>query len=486
MRLRNLAVGLSGILLSGSLIIPALAAPGETSTLTCETGWESVNVTRTEVTAVCAASSTTTPSSIPTSGTPTLGPTVTPSPSPSTSTPTSTPSPRPSPTATATPSTTPTPSPSPTPTPTSSPPASGSCDTIQGYGAGTTGGSRTVLADTFAEVRAGASVSGNKVVITGNAVLDGNGQSINPAANTTITREAGSTAVLWDTWILVRSSNVLLSDFVIRAGDESNGADSDPISIIAASGQNLSNIAVNRVEAVFGLDVGGITVLTNGGQLSNVTVQCSIIGHGLLRSTHPEAHDDANGHSYSFNLSGISPGSAPRNVSVWRNLILGSVGRNPRICGSDAVDLVNNVIYNFVNPPECNPKGLNYVGNVLREGPAPEAAGLNETQGIFKPSTSGDFPSLFTNSVWESGNVCEHAESFSCTRTGSSSVYRTSPYGTISVPVAPGFGLTQGLLAEVGPTTRDALTSQHIAEVQNRTGTYYNGKAGPARIAKPQ
>jgi hypothetical protein len=360
------------------------------------------------------------------------------------------------------------------------------CDTIRGHAAGVTGGERTVEVATFSELRDAAAQSGNRIVITGSAVLDGEGEIILPASDVTITRAAGSRAVLWNTWIQIRDvSNVLLEDLVIRTGDESVRADdADAISVISARGEETRRVAINRVEAVFGPDVS-LTVLTDGGVTEEVTVQCSIIGAGLFRSAHSESGDD-DGHGLSLNISGIrGPNDWPRRVTIWRNLITHSESRNPRVCGSEAVDVVNNVIYGFREGPFCNPRGLNLTGNVLREGPLPEDVGLEEVGAVFRVDPSDDFSRVFANGVYEADNICDSADGTGCARIGPPRVFRSGPFRTPSVVAEGGEALLERVLASVGPTERDAITQGWLDDVRNRTGEYWSGGGGPPPVAVP-
>ena len=146
--------------------------------------------------------------------------------------------------------------------------------------------------------------------------------------------------------------------------------------------------------------------------------------------------------------------------------------------GSEAVDIINNVYYNYDEAPQGNPKSLNFVNNWLRWGPAPQAAGLGNPEPYFyKPATSSDFPTLYTNTVYESGNV---ADGFTGQRGTPLTVYRTSPAVPFSVTPESTTGLLDRILAEVGPDIRDDVTNQWIAETQNGTGVYFNGDGYPA------
>lgn len=84
---------------------------------------------------------------------------------------------------------------------------------------------------------------------------DGNGARITVPANVTIDG-TGSSVAIKDAWFLVRSNNVIFDGFTIATGDESVSVDSDPISLNGAS-----NVAINRMTLLWGMDVGGLTIL---------------------------------------------------------------------------------------------------------------------------------------------------------------------------------------------------------------------------------
>jgi hypothetical protein len=271
-------------------------------------------------------------------------------------------------------------------------------------------------------------------------------------------------ATLLNTWLLIRADNVIVHDLRVRPGDAvSAPADADAISLNGAS-----NVAIDHVEAVWGPDVGGITALNDS---DRVTVQYSIVGAGLRRSSHPEATDDADGHSYALNITGQGAGN-PDCVTVFRNLIINSAGRNPQVQGASAVDVVNNVIYNFSDAPIGNPRGLNLVSNLYREGPAPEAAGLAEAHWPWKTRASEDQPSVYESSVYIDGNV---ADGFSFEPVDApQAVLRLRPAHGLSVTPETVTGLLDRVLSDVGPTP-DATTETWLRQVASRTGRYWNG-----------
>jgi hypothetical protein len=272
--------------------------------------------------------------------------------------------------------------------------------------------------------------------------------------------------------LVVGTHDVIIRYVRFRPGDRT--ADS-PGSLDGLTINGASRVVLDHIDALWGPDVGGLAIL-NGA--TDITVQYSILGEGLLRSRHPEAWEDKDGHSMALNIVGLSPTSYPRRVTIYRNLITTSQTRNPKVAGADQVDVVNNVIYNFAEGPYGNPRDLNLVNNLLRTGPAPSAAGLKQMQYIWLPATTSDFPRLFSTAVYVAGNV---TDGMIGTRAGPSAVYTASPAHALSVePEAVG-GLLDRVLRDVGATrpTLDAVSKRLIRSVRERTGHYMNGYRGP-------
>jgi hypothetical protein len=353
----------------------------------------------------------------------------------------------------------------PTPAPTT-PPAASDCDAVEGYGSGATGGSQLVTVNSLASFKAALS-SGKHIKITGSGVWNNGGAAITVPGNVTIDGE-GSSVIIRNAWLRILSSNVIVRHLRMRAGDEGTGADADAININGANGA-VDRVVLSNVEAIWGPDVGGLTILN---RVTNVTVQCSIIGVGLAKSVHPES-GDPDGHNLGFNIAGQGAG-VPERISVLRNLITTAQGRMPQIQGALSVDMVNNVIYNYEEAPQGNPQGLNFVNNILRHGPAPAAAGLGAPERFFwRTRTSGDHPNTYGSSVYLSGNV---ADGFTSVAPSSpASVLRSTPFGSLSVTPLSTSGLLARVLDEAGPRPADAKTQLWLTQAANRTGVYYNG-----------
>ena len=422
-------------------------APGDTVSLTCPTGWESVNVTPTEVTAVCIAAPTATPTASATA-TPTPLPTTSPS-----STPTPTPSPSPSPTST----------PSPTPAP-SSPASSTSCAPA-GFGAAATGGTTVVNVSTAAELKAAASQSG-RIIRLASGVYDVGG-ALNLASNTTIERAPGSTAIIKGGLFLKSTTNVIIRDLAIRASDESGSpGELDAITMNGLTGP-VSRVLVSNVTAIWGPDIGGIAVL---GDVNDVTVQCSILGEGLRFSEHHEGAPPT-GHSMGLSVFQLRTDVDPADRLTFRlNLLTTSDRRMPVIHGARQVDWVNNWTYNFGrNGPDGNPRGLNFVGNVVQSGPLTEA-----DPSVWRSRPHSANPCCYPASVYLSDNL---AVGFPYRV--ESNVTRTTPAHALSVTPIPASQVKAFVLANAGPLTRDATDTRILDNARNGTGVYMNGHNYP-------
>lgn len=349
---------------------------------------------------------------------------------------------------------------------------------VVGYGKNTIGGTggTVTTVSTLAALNSCVAGTGKRICkLTGSAIFDGKGGTISIDKPYITIDGFGSNVILKDVWIQVRTSEVILRHLRVRTGDLNvNAQDADAISINGGTSAGIKNIVVDHVEAAWGPDVV-FTILNN---VSDITVQHSIIAAGLTKSKHPEALQDIDGHNLSFNISGLSSSAWPKRVTVYKNLMANSQGRHTRAQGAEAVDIINNVYYNYDEAPQGNPHSLNFVGNILRWGPAPKAAGLGDPENyIFKPVTSSDFPNFFSNTVYEAENS---ADGFTGVRGAPASIFRTSPAVPLSVNPESTNGLLDKILAEVGPSPRDALTNQWINETKNKTGTYWNGEGYPS------
>jgi hypothetical protein len=334
---RYVSTFLAGVLVATTTAVAALTVqpavtmePDTRQRMECPTEITVRPVTPQAIDVDCAAA---TPSPTPVA---TPVPTVAPTPVPTVA-----PTPVPTAVPTPVPTVAPTQVPTPAPTPVIPPPVG-----VVGYGSDATGGSSLVRVDTLAEFKA-ALDSGNLIKIEGSGVWDNGGGALVVPANVTIDGE-GSSVIFRDAWLRITSSNVIVRHVRMRSGDAEVGNDADAININGGTG-GISDIVLDHVEGIWAPDVGGVTILN---RVTDVTIQHSVIGVGLTKSSHPESLEDADGHNMGFNIAGQTGAAVPERITVYRNLITTAINRNPQVQGAKATDLINNVIYNFSQAPQ--------------------------------------------------------------------------------------------------------------------------------------
>jgi pectate lyase len=403
--------------------------------------------------------------------TPTDEPTREPTPKP-----TEKPTPKPTPDPTPVPAT-PTPKPS---EPESPPPAADG--PVVGYGRGTVGGEGgktlavTNLDDSGSgSLRAALEASGRRTVVfrvAGTIRLRSSISITDPFLTV-----AGGTApapgiTVRGGGILVRADEVILRHLRLRPGDEVDSpSDVDALTINGANG-GVSNVVVDHVTMLWAPDIGGLAVL---GDVSNLTVQNSIMGEGLYLSAHAEGTAGQGGHSMAANVTQLDPGlPGPERLTFWRNLFTTSDSRMPRFQGAACVDVVNNVIYNWgTHSAHGNPRSLNLVGNWYRSGPE------TDSQFFWRLQTSDVSSNPFDNAVYLDGNV---ADGIRGGRDGSASLYAAGPRcGGLSVAASGAQAAYEAVLASAGATApvRDEVDRRVIANVVQRNGRFFNGAGYP-------
>ena len=268
--------------------------------------------------------------------------------------------------------------------------------------------------------------------------------------------------------LMIKAHDVIVRQLRFRPGDAITlrPADTDAVTINGVK-QEVYNVVLDHLTMVWGPDIGGLAVL---GNVHDVTVQSSIMGEGLYLSRHPEGVASGDGHSMAANITQMDAGLLwARRLTFYQNLFTTSYNRMPRFQGSECVDVVNNVIYDWgARSAHGNPRALNLVNNWYRKGP--QSVGTL----VWSEDSSGVAPNLFANSVYETGNV---TDGFAYVR-GSGTVYAGSPRcGGMSVSAASAQDAYQAVLAGAGATlpVRDAVDQRIIANVINRSGSFFNG-----------
>jgi pectate lyase len=399
-----------------------------------------------------------------------------------TGSPTPTPTPAagiPSPTASASAAATPSASPPPTPAATPPPATSG----YIGYGAESAGGRggviRTVtnLNDSGpGSLRAALEASGPRIVtfdIAGTISLQSDLRIANPYITV-----AGETApspgiVVRFGSLKVDTHDVILRQLRLRPSDLVEAPADDDALTLNGLHTSVFNVVVDHVSMVWGPDIGGLAVL---GNVHDATISNSIMGEGLYFSRHPEAIGSEGGHAMAANVTQMDAGQAwPTRITLWHNLFTTADTRMPRLQGASCVDIVDNVIYNWgTRSAGGNPRSANVVNNWYRSGPETVA------HEFWGPQTSTVVPTLFTQVVYQAGNV---ADGFTASPGGPTSVYVASVRcGGLSVAAGAPSGAYASVLAAAGATlpVRDVVDQRIIGNVIARRGAFFNGMGYPA------
>ena len=203
--------------------------------------------------------------------------------------------------------------------------------------------------------------------------------------------------------------------------------------------------------------------------VANVTVQNTIMAEGL-QYTHPFGSGAGEFHSskcLNITVKGTQADPWPNRITFYRNLLSTCTHRNPQLFNVEHLDWVNNVIYNGGDwSMHGNPRGLNYVGSVVRTGPNSS----ERSKRLFRSDlNSHSSTTYFGNSVYMHDVL---ADGFPAASSFAAGVQRSTPYGAgiYNIPlVEPASTVVGRVAALVGPSVRDATDGRVIANFVNRT-----------------
>lgn len=359
---------------------------------------------------------------------------------------------------------------------------------IVGYGAGTTGGAGGKLStvSTWAALKAALLASGKRIIkFTSNAgTLDGGGDEINITAGDLTIDGSDSNVILKNYKIIVRTSNVIITEMAMRTGEGSDAAassDRRAITFNPQTGGTIRQILLDHCSFAWGPDV--VCSILN--DVADVTAQYCIFGPSLYNSNNPTAPN-----GYGPNITDSSGGSgATARITYYRNLMIMNHQRNFRAFRTDGWDVVNNVVYDWGGGPagQGNPKGANLVGNMLKRGPetGSSSTGWDSYLGgsnvqtyfsnsVYFPTSGADRNIGFTTS----GALFTPSATFA-TGTQRSTVYDGGPqalsHGSLTV-VTPDATLFEQVVSAAGRTYQDA--TDILIKNHARNGTSdgnYNG-----------
>jgi pectate lyase len=326
-----------------------------------------------------------------------------------------------------------------TPTATAAPPPPSSGPAVafpgaEGFGATTPGGRGgkliyvTTLADSgVGSLRAALEASGPRTVlfnVAGTIVLNSDISIAQPFITVAGQSAPGEGVQIKGGMIKIKTHDVVLRYLKMRPGDglnQSTITDRDALAL-AGNSDEVYNVVVDHCSMVWGPDIGGLSILTNA---HDITVQNSIIGEGLYLSNHTEATVDQNGHALGLNITQLNTSAWPRRITLHHNLLTTADHRMPQVMGGEAIDIVNNVIYNWgTSAAHGNPRSLNLINNMFIKGPMTKSLLAWETR------TNPENPTLWPASIYEQGNV---AEGFSTIRGNPQTVYAATRFGSYSL-----------------------------------------------------
>jgi pectate lyase len=279
---------------------------------------------------------------------------------------------------------------------------------------------------------------------------------------------APSPVVIRNGMLLITSHDVIVRHLRLRPGDQvASPGDVDAVSLNGLRSETY-NVVLDHLTMVWGPDIGGLSML---GNVHDVTVQYSIMGEGLYLSRHPEAVVAQDGHSMGASVFQLDAGVPwAKRVTFHHNLFTTSDNRMPVVQGAECVDLVNNVIYNWgVKGLAGNPRAMNVVNNWFRTGPETTSKLVYEWQ---QHSAN---PNPYSNSVYLAGNM---ADGFTSAVEAPAGVVRSSAAcGGLSVAGGTAQAAYNTVVAAAGATlpARDAVDQRIIANLLNRSGTFFNG-----------
>lgn len=342
--------------------------------------------------------------------------------------------------------------------------------TLLGHGSGVTGGGSAIpqQVTTAAQFMEAVQDTGPRVIYGNGDWLLGNGEALKANGDLTIVDVSiGKMAVVY------RGDNTRLHNY--RSLPNGASADADGLTVNGQSTAGpVNGFAASNSWFCGGPDMGGAAIL---GEVFDLTLQQCVFGPGLVQSL----GSDERNHNRILNYTTFgehADGPWGKRQTTFECLVFGGEERNPDIKYVEGVDFVRNLIYNFRESPNGNPRGLNYMYNRVRTGPE-----SGDNSKVWKGAAKPD-EAPYPDSVFSIGNV---ADGFVLVETFLAGTHRTTPFGTPSV-TATQAPTVEEILAIAGPTTgRNTQEQTLIDHVRNRTsdGYYYGPGAGTPNLTWP-
>jgi len=291
--------------------------------------------------------------------------------------------------------------------------------------------------------------------------------------------------------IRIKATEVIIRGMRFRPGDGRRGqdpGDRDGVSV-GTTDFEINNVILDHNSFTWAIDEN---VAVNG-RVRNITLSSNIIAQGLTHSIHPKGE-----HSKGLLISNWDgEDDWASRISVVSNLFAANTQRNPEIRAGQAVEVINNLIYDHGLGRAAIAVGggsggrlttdVRIVGNVIAAGPGTSRATAPITLSTMAPNSA-----IFIHDLlWRS----QHMDPFialsavaSLANADAQNVIRSAP-GRGPTPERPASEVFERVLITAGasPGRRDPIDGRIIAGVRRDTGLQVASvaQAGTAEAVAP-
>ncbi len=200
--------------------------------------------------------------------------------------------------------------------------------------------------------------------------------------------------------LVIATHNVILRGVRVRIGDEGEpSCCRDGIRITTSHAESdVYDIILDHNSVSWAVDenLSLWSDLSSPYSIHDVTVQWNFISEGLNNSIHiDEGASEPDPHSM-----GLITGEQAANVTIHHNLFAHNSARNPRISGTMAAEVVNNLVYDWERGPleiSSDPNLVHIINNYFKPGAVSRGADI---------MLNGEFDPV--SRIYQAGNLSEY------------------------------------------------------------------------------
>jgi pectate lyase len=268
--------------------------------------------------------------------------------------------------------------------------------------------------------------------------------------------------------LVIQTHDVLVQHLRIRPGNEGkiNPEDNDAIQVNGGS-----NVVVDHVSASWGED----EVVQTWDMAHDVTFSWCLISEALDKSRHPKGRHGG----------GVIFGEGSDRISLHHCVLAHLDFRNPLVINSGAVDVVENIIYNWgrtggeVHDDAGFSAQINLIGNRYLQGPSSTAPEFVIHKGD-KPASA--YPKIFAQDNWGPRRSPNGTDEFALFSLGwgntrlPSELRAAQPFASRAVTRLNGVNLLDAVVAGAGAIfpRRDPVDQRVVKSVRSQTGRMIN------------